>query len=365
MKVSSRIILASLFNKFSFFVPDRRRSAYIGWLGHGNLGDEILFMAYSKLFPKLSLVSYVGPGKVELIETFLCIKNYHSCVLGGGTLIFGSVYLERIKSLLRHRELPLFCLGTGVSNPTFWRSIGKEKNDDLIQDWISLLERFHFVGVRGPDSKKVLELYGLKVPVHVVGDSAISLAKDKFVKKKRNMTIGINFGKTFGAQWGDENVFMDILKHIIRELIEMGFNITLFPVVRSDEETMRSVVSEIRTRVSFCSHWHNFHEFHSQLEKCDLFIGEKLHSVVIAYISRTPAIMLEYRPKCCDFMKSIGFEKFNVKTSDISWYIISDMIKDIYSGLYEYQEQIDETILQYKSLQRRCANQIQDYLLSR
>lgn len=31
------------------------RTAYIGWLGFNNLGDEILFKAHQKLFPTLQM----------------------------------------------------------------------------------------------------------------------------------------------------------------------------------------------------------------------------------------------------------------------------------------------------------------------
>jgi polysaccharide pyruvyl transferase WcaK-like protein len=44
-----------------------------------------------------------------------------------------------------------------------------------------------------------------------------------------------------------------------------------------------------------------------------VFVGFKLHAVVLAYCARVPALMIEYRPKCRDFMESIGADEFVVR----------------------------------------------------
>jgi polysaccharide pyruvyl transferase WcaK-like protein len=54
----------------------------------------------------------------------------------------------------------------------------------------------------------------------------------------------------------------------------------------------------------------------------------KLHATVLATCALTPSIMLEYRPKCRDYMESIGQGRFTFKTSDFRagelWEIVEE-----------------------------------------
>jgi len=51
--------------------------------------------------------------------------------------------------------------------------------------------------------------------------------------------------------------------------------------------------------------------------RCTTFIGMKLPSVVTAICAGVPPIMIEYRPKCQDFMASLGLEEFVVRSDNI------------------------------------------------
>src|SRR5882757_820356 len=44
----------------------------------------------------------------------------------------------------------------------------------------------------------------------------------------------------------------------------------------------------------------------------------KLHAAVLASAANVPCVVLEYQPKCLDFAASIGWERFTIRTSQLT-----------------------------------------------
>ena len=55
--------------------------------------------------------------------------------------------------------------------------------------------------------------------------------------------------------------------------------------------------------------------FTSKVRELTAFVGMKLHATALATCALTPSVMLEYRPKCRDYMQSIGQEAHTFKTN--------------------------------------------------
>ena len=49
-----------------------------------------------------------------------------------------------------------------------------------------------------------------------------------------------------------------------------------------------------------------------------LFVGIKLHAVALAMCANVPALMVEYRPKCLEFMNTMGMGRFVVRSDAIT-----------------------------------------------
>lgn len=57
--------------------------------------------------------------------------------------------------------------------------------------------------------------------------------------------------------------------------------------------------------------------FASAIADCDLFVGERLHSVVVATALGIPSVMLAYAFKCDDFMASLDASRYALSTVSI------------------------------------------------
>jgi polysaccharide pyruvyl transferase WcaK-like protein len=70
----------------------------------------------------------------------------------------------------------------------------------------------------------------------------------------------------------------------------------------------------------------------------------KLHATVLATCALTPSIMLEYRPKCRDYMQSIGQDRFTFKTDSLRageiWEIVREWGRDRLSAAASLAEAI-------------------------
>ena len=50
------------------------------------------------------------------------------------------------------------------------------------------------------------------------------------------------------------------------------------------------------------------------MRDCHVFVGLKLHAVVLASAAGVPSLILEYHPKCWDFQASLGRDRYSLRT---------------------------------------------------
>jgi len=320
-----------------------------------------LFIAFQKLFQRALVLPYKLNDKFKKFEKVCPIPLFKSVCLGGGTLINFNELAPEFE-YIQKKYARTFVFGTGVRNPCFWATRGKHK--DSIQDWVRILKRCEFVGVRGPLSCEILKGHGLD-NVKIIGDLALSLAPSSVKPKSMNKRVGMNIGMSGGHVWGSEEEVLEKVIGLGNALLDNGWDITFLPVLDRDVPYIRRAVERLKKRVNIMQDFLSLEKTMHFLASCDLFIGEKLHSVILAMATYTPAIMLEYRPKCLDFMLSMDMQEFNVRTDEmqISW--ILEKVRRLYSNTAFYQNKIAEKIIHYTSIQRTAAETLMASKFSR
>ncbi len=338
----------------------KKSIGYLGWTGHKNLGDEAMFYSFKQLFPKQHVYPYNYLKEYPRLENRVRPKNLRAITLGGGTLINSKGSFQNFEEVFHyHPDTPIFTFGTGVKNPHFWNSVQSWENE--LQDWIKYLKRCDYVSVRGPLSKKLLSEKGF-TNAEIIGDIALSLANDEIIPKTHNKKIAINIGSGSGKIWGNEDQFIKDMKKVVIKLLEQDWHVTLFSVWEKDTENLKSLSEMIDRPISIFPAYKSISKAFDFLSKQDVVIGEKLHSVILAHCVHTPAIMLEYRPKCLDYMLSMGMEKFNIRTNEISYRVIINLLEELYSKTNLIQKQLKGKIDFYKQLQLKAAENIQKLL---
>ena len=292
-------------------IPRRHGAAYIGWVGRSNLGDEAMFEATSRLFAPIPL--YLARRGRGLLSTLLR-ECPQLAMLGGGTLVGGPPYGHKLASLLE-RGVPAIVFGTGVRLVDFWRAIGDQKTE--LESWREPLKACRYVGVRGPDS--VASLAAIGIEAELLGDPAVQFVQSADFHHPRPRTLGVNIGCARGLLWGREEQMLDGLVEFLRRRLGEGWLPEYFVVWPSDNRPTLEVIRRVgQRRPRIHRVYHDAGDYLQRVRRVQVFIGVKLHSVMLAMCAGVPSLMVAYRPKCLDFMKSVDMQGFSVRSDQIT-----------------------------------------------
>jgi hypothetical protein len=339
-------------------IETTRAGIYAGWIGFGNLGDEAMYGICRERFPSVSWstgyqLSYRPDGAQwlrrgatnarQLVRELatelrhqprlrkLAAQGTHGLVklrggevglLGGGTLINRAPWNLATYRDLRKRTrslVPIF--GSGVASPEFWSSHPEWK--DTRKEWVSALAELPIAGVRGPNSLALLREAGAENVV-VSGDPAIAFHAryrnpPAWVRPDRPLRVGINTGDCSGNLWGQPDNLQNALVALAQWLQQQKHHVELLPVWSKDLDPCEQVARMAGLPASTVSAPLTTHDkFLRKVESFDLLIAVKLHAAVLASAANVPCIVLEYQPKCLDFAASIGWERFTIRTSQLT-----------------------------------------------
>lgn len=233
-----------------------------------------------------------------------------------------------------------------------------------ISEWVTVLKSMEFVGVRGPHSQQTLSDSGFIAPV--MGDPAIALAPLMAPLAASRNVIGINVGisnKTL--LFPNSRNFMPNIVKLIKALIAEGKQVLLLPVCEEDlasNEEILSLVNSDSCKIKV--RYGSLEEYNSALLECGLFIGQKLHATVLATILRIPSIMIEYQPKCRDYMASIDMEDYVVKTSEFTVEWALDTIQHLEDHFYSVRLDLEIQVAKHRTLLFERAKRISERILA-
>lgn len=303
---------------------------YIGWIGFNNLGDELLWNIFRDTCAK-----YLDKDKITLKPSLpgTDLKNldeYDMVVLGGGSLFLPG-YLQILQNAI-HRGKSVLIWGSGldwIEEPTLNLLLNNQlssleqnfiqKDIDVLEE---VLEHALFVGVRGPLTKKAIEIMvGVEKSrkVKVIGDPALLLQNTHLLQsQEKEKIIGINWGTTFNRLYGaNENLVEEQLVETANKLINKGYKILIYTVWTNDIPHCERLYNKINNPdyVTLDKNLYTEQQLITQLSKCKATINFKLHANLLSLAANVPSIPLGYRFKVFDFAALLGLPHLVVSTS--------------------------------------------------
>ena len=303
-----------------------RRVAYLGWLNHGNMGDEAVLAAYGQAFPNCIFVE-IPQRLTQLRGPLSRLATTRGVVLGGGTLIGKTAYrqgFERLLSITPHA--PAVMLGTGVEDPAFHRSQEARMQEEL-QRWAGILPQFSEVSVRGPLSQELLQTIG--IDCNVVGDSALLLGPHDLSPASDARVLGLNLSLTMEMWGGRPDRVFEAVSGALRPLVEAGWRIRYIPLWPADLPSAYELQRVLGQEIEIVNNFHQLPELMRAIGGCRIFVGQKLHSVILASAMHVPSIMIEYHPKCRDFQRSVKRDKWTIRTDTITAARLRAMLEEL------------------------------------
>ncbi len=295
---------------------------YLGWHGKSNIGDDAIYDAVRSQLPGATFLDLprLPLEMIHAAATGLNRKLRRSTqVVGGGTLVG-----RRHWRILINRGLALtgdngsYAIGVGVEDPVF---VGRNSGSgrDELKQWAPLLSKFRIVSVRGPRSAELLSDIGLNVQVS--GDPALVLPRPDVVPEEGLIGLNLGFGDDL---WGhDPASLTHELSVAVRQLSAQGYRFVGILMNDDDQRWTAQALNGIPADIVRPA---DASAAAQELARCSVAIVSRLHAGILAALSGTPVVSLEYQPKCRDFALSIGDERSLVRTDELSSAVVIDRV---------------------------------------
>lgn len=297
--------------------------SYVGWHRRGNLGDDAIYDAVRSQLPQATFLDVPATPR-QMMRSFATDLNRSlrrsTLVVGGGTIVGRAPWRPLVnRGLAFTRNYGSYAIGIGVEDPVFvGRNTGSGRGE--LKRWAPILSEFHIVSVRGPRSAELLSDIGLDVEVS--GDPALLLPSPDVVPE--DGLIGVNLG--FGDDlWGhDPKGLADEVSAAVKQLSAQGhrfLGILMNPEDRRwTEIALNGVAADIAIPVDSAT-------AARELARCSVAIVSRLHAGILAALSDTPVVTLEYQPKCRDFALSIADERSLIRTDQVRCGAVVDRVE--------------------------------------
>lgn len=302
--------------------------AYLGWHGLGNLGDDAIYDAVRGQLRGATFLDLPRLPHQLIYATVTAAMGLNrslrrsSQVVGGGTLVGRSQWRLLVnRGLALTKDNASYAIGVGVEDPAFGgRNSGSGRGE--LTRWAPILSKFRTVSVRGPRSAELLSDIGLDVEVS--GDPALLLPRPAVTPE--DGLIGVNLG--FGDDlWGhDPKQLADEIAGAVKQLSSHGYRFVGILMNPEDRRWTEMALRDIPEAEMVLPA--NPDAATRELARCSVAIVTRLHASVLASLSDTPVVSLEYQPKCRDFALAIDDERSLVRTDEVNSGAVVDRVFD-------------------------------------
>jgi polysaccharide pyruvyl transferase WcaK-like protein len=198
------------------------------------------------------------------------------------------------------------------------------------------------------------------VNAEVIGDPVIAFCDDETAPKEKVMpeSVGFNIGHSFGKVWGDEETIKQEYIRLAKSAKKAGWKVRWFIVWPQDREITLQTARASGTEDEVYEIYREPELYLRLVRTLSVFVGMKLHSVVLSTCAYVPSVMLEYRPKCRDYMMSIGHKDHVIRTDEFRGEAVWDFVKYLNSRRAVSSEVLYKSIKPLRDRQFKKAEDI-------
>ena len=335
---------------------------YTGAVSNQNIGDEAMYEAVRSYFEPLPVVGAKPPKRLPFLARHMERKRHLATILGGGTLILR----EDTDCLSRFFEQYVAACDRSERSIVFGTGVGSVRDPETeLAHWKPHLERCHFIGVRGPDSRQALSRLGIMSKV--IGDPAACFVQaEGRWNPDRKRLLGVNIGHiVWDAPCPSQQPLNRALAEFISVQIRRGWQVEFFCVWPADMPVIETVaaMAGIKTPVVRC-HFFDGASFVHDVGRLSAFVGMKLHSGILAMCAGVPTILIRYSAKCMDYMKSVNMARFCPDVGEASAGLLDSLFDELLKDSGAVSRCVLERLNSYRARQHETSQQLRRWLLN-
>lgn len=320
-------------------LKEKKKILYIGWIGHKNLGDELMWDLFKEKFNEMfGYENWELHGTIQKPARDFNLDNFDLIVLGGGSIICKNntpILHEAMKKgkkvmiwgsgidLVHKSHIPLLEAGKKINVNEYYTT-------DIQQKLVEVIEHAEFAGVRGPLTYEIIRQMGAnEKKLMVCGDPGLLLTKrdevDEEVKQailpfKGSKIIGVNWGTSFNYIYGGNERSVEYqLAETLKAFINEGYKIYLYTVWDQDIPAIKQLYKKVNNEnnIILDTKLHDQNFLIDLLSYFHFTINFKLHANIISLAANTPPIALAYGFKVYDFAQSVNLERLIISTDSM------------------------------------------------
>lgn len=316
---------------------------YIGWAGHGNLGDDACLQAIRRL---------MGPNELEGTGA----TGSRPCIVGGGTLLYGDAFLRPALSACQ-AGLPLAVLGSGVDLAVPLAEWEPARRDG----WQQVLRHASAVGVRGARSLQAVRELGAS-DARVIGDPALLLAPPRPAvsgNRDRDLVL-INLGSDFDPPCGQLKLVAEAID-LVRWLTKLGMRVEYFALRNNEFDDRRA--GRLIAQTGIPVHRPHLGTVLTKIRQANFVVSLRLHGAVLAAACGVPFVSLAYWPKHVDFVESMQVPELLVDlAAGCDWRAVRQVIERIDAGYAYYAKLLADAGDELRHAARQMADRFKKTL---
>lgn len=309
-----------------------KKVLFSGYYGFDNSGDDAILHAIVADIRacdptvQLNVLSY-DPPRTRRIYGVNATQRFHYksvkkalmgtdlLISGGGSLLQDETssrslyYYLGVMALAKRMGKKIYVYANGVG------PIHKSLNRRLTA---RILNKVDYITLRDADSAKVLEDIGVKVPpVEVTADpvygiEGISREAARAILREERIDPDKQFLAIAVRQWKKAPALASKIAYVAdRAHEELGLEILFTPLHYPEDKHFAEGIKAKMVHKDHChvlSGNYGVEEMEGIIGLCDLLIGMRLHALIYAVTSKTPAVGIVYDPKVKAQLESLSID---------------------------------------------------------
>jgi polysaccharide pyruvyl transferase WcaK-like protein len=166
-----------------------------------------------------------------------------------------------------------------------------------------------------------------------------------------------------GELWGDEQALCVELVKLAKRAREGNWLVKWFVLRPGDVEITRRAATESNTADHVVEVYDDPFGCLRELGQLSVFVGMKLHAIVLSTCAYVPSISLQYQPKCLDYMRSIGQEAGTIRSDRFNGEEAWEIVQLLASERKMRSASLFEQIKRLKERQQAKAEEITNEIL--